>query len=101
MNAPFAALEARTNAAVFNRLSNRVATVGGQSIEGIFDNAYLQGEVGGNGMAGAQPMFTLATSNVPANAVGASLVVNATNYRIAAHEPDGTGVSTLMLERTA
>jgi hypothetical protein len=77
------------------------ASLGGVAVRGIFDNGYLQGDVGGNGMAGAQPMFTLATSHVPASPVGTSLVVNATNYRIAAHEPDGTGVSTLMLERTA
>lgn len=76
------------------------ATLAGVSVRGVFDNGYLQGDVGGNGMAGAQPMFTLATSDVPTSPVGASLVVNATSYRIAAHEPDGTGVSMLMLERT-
>ena len=76
------------------------ATLAGLPVVGIFDSAYLQGDVGGNGMAGAQPMFTLATSEVPSSPVGTSLVVNATTYRVAAHEPDGTGVSILMLERT-
>lgn len=76
------------------------ATLAGVAVRGIFDNAYLQGDVGGAGMAGAQPMFSLATSDVPADPVGASLVVNSTTYRVAAHEPDGTGVSVLMLERT-
>lgn len=74
------------------------AMLAGAQVRGIFDNAYRQGEVGYNGMASTQPVFLVATSDVPANPVGASLVVNATSYLIASVEPDGTGMSQLFLE---
>lgn len=74
------------------------ATVGGASVSAIFDAAYSLGSVGPIGMASAQPMLTLATAQVPANPVGTAVVVGSTNYTVGAHEPDGTGISRLMLE---
>lgn len=76
-------------------------TLNSVSVSAIFDNGYALGNVGTMGAAGAQPILTLATTNVPANPVGTLAVVNGTNYSVAAHEPDGTGVSTLYLERTS
>ena len=77
------------------------ATLGGVAVQGIFDKAYQFADVGGSGMAATQPVYTLATSAVPANPVGTTLVVGGVSYSVAAHEPDGTGVSLLLLERTA
>lgn len=82
------------------------ATVSGQSVVALFDNASaatLLGAMGGrgvslSGMAGTHPTLTLPTASVPSDPVGKTAVVNATNYLIAAHEPDGTGVSVLQLE---
>jgi hypothetical protein len=74
------------------------ATVGGASVSAIFDNGYALGSVGPIGMSSSQPMLTLPTANVPANPVGTAVVVGAANYTVGAHEPDGTGVSQLMLE---
>ncbi len=76
------------------------ATLDGASVTGIFDNGYTLGTVGPTGMASSQPMFRLATASVPASPVGKSLVTGGTTYSVAEHQPDGTGVSTLMLERT-
>jgi hypothetical protein len=73
-------------------------TVGGVVVSAIFDNGYALGSVGPIGMASSQPMLTLATASVPANPVGTAVVVGAVNYTIGAHEPDGTGISQLMLE---
>jgi hypothetical protein len=73
-------------------------TVAGQAVQAIFDNGFAMGDVG-LGMAGTQPMLTLPTTLVPASPVGVAAVVNATNYLVAAHEPDGTGMSRLLLER--
>lgn len=75
-------------------------TLAGFPVVAIFDSAYEFGDVGGTGMASVAPVLTLATSNVPANPVGVIAIVQSISYRIAAHEPDGTGVSMLMLERT-
>ncbi len=99
MAAPFAALESRLNTAVLSRLSNAAVTVDGAEVNGIFDNGYDLATVGLSGMASTQPTFTLSTSSVPASPVGTPVVVNGTNYLVAAHEPDGTGISRLILER--
>lgn len=79
-----------------------MATVGGVSgVRVLFDNGFTLGNVGLIGMAGTQPSITLATSSVPSSPVGATVVVNSTTYVVAAHEPDGTGVSRLLLELAA
>lgn len=98
MAARFAALESRLNTAVFAHLSNSAATLNGVGVEGIFDNGYELASVGLSGMASTHPVFTLASASVPTNPVGMTVVVNSTNYLVAAHEPDGTGISRLILE---
>jgi hypothetical protein len=52
-------------------------------------------------MASSQPALTLSTADVPATPVGVSVVVGGASYLVAAHEPDGTGVSRLLLESAA
>ena len=77
------------------------ATLNGVAVRGICDNSYQLGDVGGQGMASTAPVLTLATTDVPASPVGKSVVVNSVSYVVAAHEPDGTGVSLLLLEKSA
>lgn len=77
------------------------ATLAGLPVVGIFDLAYQLGDVGGTGMASTAPVFTLPTANVPANPIGLAMVVNLISYTVSAHEPDGTGISLLMLERVS
>lgn len=96
----FAALESRINGSVLKHLANAQATLGGLAVQGIFKRAYV--EVGtGMGMASTAPTFRLASTGVPASPVGMPLVIDAVNYAIAASEPDGTGMTLLILERTA
>lgn len=76
----------------------QAATVGGASVAVIFDNANALGSVGPFGMASTQPSITLPTAQVPADPVGTTVVVGVTTYLVAAHEPDGTGISRLLLE---
>jgi len=73
-------------------------TVNGAAVRGIFDNGFALGAVG-IGMAGTQPTLRLRTADVTADPVGQAVSVNAVAYTVAAHEPDGTGISVLMLER--
>ena len=79
----------------------QTATLAGVSVSGIFDNAYALGAVGPYGMAGTQPVLMLPTASVPADPVGNTCVVGSTSYVVAAHEPDGTGISRLVLELAA
>lgn len=74
------------------------ATVAGVAVKGIFDKAYQLGNVGVTGIATTAPVLTLATAGVPADPVGTAVVVSGVSYTVAAHEPDGTGVSLLLLE---
>lgn len=73
-------------------------SIGGVPVSAIFDNGYAQGNVGMLGMATTQPTLTLASADVSTNPVGAAVLVGAVAYVVAAHEPDGTGISRLLLE---
>lgn len=73
-------------------------TVGGASVQAIFDAAYAFGGVGPIGMGSTQPALTLASTSVPADPEGQAAVVRGASYTVASHEPDGTGFSRLLLE---
>lgn len=73
-------------------------TVGGTAVQAIFDNGYAPASLGGYGVATTQPRITLATAQVPANPVGQACVVGSAAYVVAEHQPDGTGISVLMLD---
>ena len=105
MFAPFAALETRLNRAVFSRLANADAYLDWTPVSGIFDNTSALGNVGPYGMSTSMPVFTLASDQVPADVVGKPLAIGEdtatttqVRYTVAAHEPDGTGISRLILE---
>ena len=78
-----------------------LVTLGSGQVRAIFDNGHARAEVGYAGMAGTQPMLTLATADVPTSPLGLSVTVGSVSYQVAAHEPDGTGISILLLERAA
>lgn len=73
------------------------ATLGGQTVRGVFDNNYT--DAGALGAYGTQPVFTCATASLAAVAVGDAATVQAVGYTIVGIEPDGTGVSLVRLER--
>lgn len=77
------------------------ATVGGASVQVIFDNASQGTRVGLLGMAGQQPAITCKTADLAADPVGLAAVVGSTTYTITQHEPDGTGISLCLLEIAA
>lgn len=74
------------------------ATLNGVAVSGIFDAAYALAGAGTLGMADTRPSFTLPTASVPASPAGKTLVIGAASYVVAEHQPDGTGVSLLLLE---
>ena len=72
------------------------ATLDGAPVNGIFDNAYAETF----GMATRQPMFTLPTASAAAATPASVMVVGGVTYRVTSVQPDGTGVTTLILERS-
>jgi hypothetical protein len=75
----------------------RAVTLNGVTVSAIFDNDYALAAVGDFGMAGSAPVLTLASAAVPADWLGAAVVVNGKNFAVTEHKPDGTGISLLIL----
>ena len=74
---------------------------GSSSIIGIFDNEFFEADPQGNvAYASAQPRFLVQTSTLPSGAdYGDSVVINSTTYKVRIIQPDGTGMTTLVLEK--
>jgi hypothetical protein len=70
------------------------------TVNGIIRNVYFEAEAGGNvGVSMQDPMFICRTADVPSVAEGDALSVSGTAYTIRVVEPDGTGMTRLMLEK--
>lgn len=69
-------------------------------VRGIFDDAWTTGAVG-IGMATTMPAFFLPSAHAGASPVGQTLTLleSGAVWRVAATEPDGTGMTRLLLER--
>lgn len=72
-------------------------TVSGSSVNGIFRHEYMEIM----DVAGERPTFTCRTADVSAVAVGAAATINSTSYRVRIIQPDGTGVTRLILEESS
>lgn len=96
MSAPFAALEARVNAAVIAHCANATADFGaGVTVEGVFQKEYQESL----GVAGNKPVITVLEDDLPSLTLGTSTcTINAVSYRVAESHPDGTGNTLLVLE---
>jgi len=76
--------------------------VGGSAstVNGIFDNDIVEVDAGGNiPMAIRQPRFLCRTQDISDAADGDAMTVNSTNYTIRVVDHDGTGMTTLVLEK--
>ena len=106
----FATISARATSAILRHFA-QPALLDEVEVEGVFDNAYAYPL----GIASAMPVFTLASADAAdavqgsvlrididgaATADGVPLSVNgaATVYSVRAVQPDGTGVTRLVLE---
>ena len=115
MQAPFERFEDLVTQEVFAHLANATATFhDGSQVAGFFEESYEHGDLGTVGFAAARPTFSLPTSAVPARVIQGflgteepvdpsdlRLWVRGTLYQCIAYEPDGQGVSKLVLGRVA
>lgn len=71
-----------------------------KQITGIFDRDYFAADMGGRvAVSSSQPRFTCASAALPSGAGnGDTLAINGTTYTVRVVEPDGTGVTQLVLE---
>lgn len=70
-------------------------TIGGVAVSAIFSNRSADVL----DVAGTQPYLTVESSVVASTARGTAVVVNGTNYTVAKLEPDGTGLTRVILEK--
>jgi len=96
MPAPFASIESATATSAVAALANATATIGASSVDGVFDNGHaLALDVA----AGTRPSFLCNEDDLPALTLGTTTaVINSTTYTIVEREPDGMGLTTLVLE---
>lgn len=108
MPAPFAALEARSTAAVFRHLANaealRLDT--GTEVPVVFDNGYADGL--GNAFESSQPSALGASADLQGIEHGSRLMLPKPQgepgldaWAVVGIQPDGTGMTRLLLERAA
>ena len=97
MVTPFSTQEARVNAAVFARLANATADLGsGVMVDGVFHEAAAEafGFVGGEHL-----VFDAQSKDLAGVAEGAPVTVGGNAYTVAAITTDGTGRTSLKLEK--
>lgn len=74
------------------------------SIAGIFDNAHLIVDAGEAGVSGTAPVFTCRDDDLATLAFGAArrgdrLTISGVTYIVTDPQPDGTGMTTLIMEK--
>lgn len=75
------------------------ATVDGDTFPVIFDNGY-QSALGGL-VESTGPICQAKTADVSTVVQGATITIASTDYRVRGVQPDGTGITTLVLELSA
>lgn len=70
------------------------------AFQAIFDNEFVESEAE-PGVEGRQPVLTCRTSDVGELEIrkGSHVTIGAEVYRVQRHEPDGTGMSRLVLRK--
>jgi len=72
------------------------------TIRVLFDNTYVAVDTAGNVLAESKsPIAHCKTSDIQGIRHGDTLLINGTTYYIVEHQPDGTGISVLVLSKDA
>ena len=87
----------------FGRLVTYIPNGGqGKSVRIVFDNSFLSvQELGDASVASASPVAFCKTSDVESAARGDSMVIGDTTYYVTEVQPDGYGMTTLILSKDA
>lgn len=77
----------------------QVATVGGNSLAGIFVDEYAKAQAGMAGMSGSEQVFYTTDAGITSAGVtiGSTVTIASTAYVVSERQPDGTGMSNLVL----
>ena len=74
---------------------------GVSSVVGIFDNEYFESDANTNvGFVSTQPRFVCTSASLPSTAgYNDTVAVNSATYKVRVIQADGTGMTTLILEK--
>lgn len=92
----FSTLSARLDAGVFAHLSEPV-TVSGVPRRGMFRAPWLGPRLGKQATGVLEPEVVLREADAAGVAQGAAVTVGGRDYRVVSIEPDGTGLTALIL----
>ena len=95
----FANFEAVANSMVLNHLANVQVGIGGVLVPGIFRKPSSTDSIG-VGAANTSPSVQVASNAVMAEPVGQQITIASVPYVIVEPQPDGTGMTTLIVECT-
>jgi hypothetical protein len=95
----FVDIERRINNRTLAVFANATALINAQSVAGIFDNESAPAVGGLAGFESTAPLFTAATADLPNIAQEDEVVIDAVTYKVGSIEPDGTGVTVLVLKK--
>lgn len=98
MTPAFAPLQQQANTTVMQVLANAVAVVGGRDVPVIFDQPYATPF--DTQVDSAEPECTGASADLAGVARGDQIVIDGARYHVTRVEPDGTGLTRLILAPT-
>ena len=85
---------------ILNEVVLITRSVASVDISGIFDNEFIEVDAGGTvGVAIQQPRFLCRTSDVSSATEGDAITILGVAYTIRIVQDDGTGMTTLVLEK--
>lgn len=94
--AAFRDLAKRMDAAIFLRLSD-AATLDGRPVAGMFRAPWLQPQLGSAGTGLLEPHLVIRDGDLGAAGQGSAVEHGGRTYTVVSVEPDGTGLTTLVL----
>lgn len=95
MPSPFAALEERVSAAIVKSLANETMTIGLTAVDGMFTNETVIVDF----VESRKPVFICKSADVQFVSRGSTATTsNAAVYKVRGIQPDGTGMTKLILE---
>lgn len=75
------------------------ALIGAATVKGIFGNEFYEADGYNGSVETVKPAFHCKTSDVSTVTHGANAVINSITYKVRGIRPDGSGITTLILEK--
>lgn len=94
MPMPFAALETKVTDAIAGKLANATMTINSSAVGGIFTNEFVTVDY----VESRKPVFICKSADVIGVSHGSDAVTDNEVYKVRGIQPDGTGITKLILE---